>query len=382
MKHEPVRYWQQAARILVTAVAVVVMSVLVAPAQAGDAPPVISQQGLSLDQAITMALARSEAVRKAEQETLRTEELRDRAARLAEFAPTEPAYSAVVELPWANLLAADLTWQMSKRALTAEEDAVVLDTSKKYWEVLRCQQKEAAAAVALGNAERVLRNARVSLQVGTLSAAAVVAAEAQHAAAETALASARGDLDKAYTALNLVLGLAPGERRQLTDAVTFEALGPTDLDVAVSHRLEQAPTVWLAEEMVTMKTFLQEMAMYSGEYSPFKVREIEVQQARLDAASTRQLFEMFTRSLYYGVRNLEEAYRGAKEGVRAAQENVRVAKVRLDVGVGTPAEVSAAEKALADAQTSVVDLVAQHAYLKLAFDKPWAYLKALSGGSA
>lgn len=55
------------------------------------------------------------------------------------------------------------------------------------------------------------------------------------------------------------------------------------------------------------------------------------------------MFEEITRSLYYGVKSLEESYAGTQERVRAAEENLRVPRVKFDVGVATAADVAAAE---------------------------------------
>jgi hypothetical protein len=170
----------------------------------------------------------------------------------------------------------------------------------------------------------------------------------------------------------------------LTDTVEFTPLDIKDLDREVRKVMDSAPTVWLAEERVTMQKYLEDMMFYTGEYRPYQARKIEVEQAELDAASTKKLFDQITRSLYYGAKSLEEAYAGAQEGVNVAEENLRVAQVKQKVGMATATDVAAAEKAVAEARSALFQLACQHAYMKLAFAKPWAYLTGLnqsSGGS-
>lgn len=227
-----------------------------------------------------------------------------------------------------------------------------------------------------------MQNARARYRVGTLSKAALVGAEAQYRAAETALASARNDLDDAYTVLNQAIGLGPEDRPVLTDTVTFTPLEVADLDHEVARVLESAPSVWLAQERVTLQKYLEDMMFYTGEYRPYQVRKIEVEQAELEAASTKELFELVTRSLYYGVKSLEDAYAGAQEEVRAAEENLRVTRVKFDVGLATAADVAAAEKDLAEAKRAAFELACQHAYMKLAFARPWAYIGGAQSGSS
>ncbi|ADI02710.1 TolC family protein [Syntrophothermus lipocalidus] len=333
---------------------------------------------LSLNRAIELALTQSESVKKAEKEVDRTEEWRNYRSDQLDYTPTEPPGNALVEVAWAQLLSADLSWRMSKKSLTAEQDKVALDTCKKYFDVLATQDKVQSAEAALDSARKQLQVARALYNVGMGTQAALTAAEAQYQAAQATLNAAQNDLDKGYVLLNQLVGLWPEDRPVLTDKVDFKALEITNLDYEVEKVLESCPTVWLAQETVTMKKYLEDMTLYTGEYRPYQARKIEVEQAELDALTTKEMFERITRSLYYGVKNLEESYSGAQEAVRAAQENLKVVKAKYEVGLATSAEVAAAEKSLAEAQYTAYNLACQHAYMKLAFEKPWAYLSSLS----
>ncbi|HHV77475.1 MAG TPA: TolC family protein [Syntrophothermus lipocalidus] len=333
---------------------------------------------LSLNRAIELALTQSESVKKAEKEVDRTEEWRNYRSDQLDYTPTEPPGNALVEVAWAQLLSADLSWRMSKKSLTAEQDKVALDTCKKYFDVLATQDKVQSAEAALDSARKQLQVARALYNVGMGTQAALTAAEAQYQAAQATLNAAQNDLDKGYVLLNQLVGLWPEDRPVLTDKVDFKALEITNLDYEVEKVLESCPTVWLAQETVTMKKYLEDMTLYTGEYRPYQARKIEVEQAELDALTTKEMFERITRSLYYGVKNLEESYAGAQEAVRAAEENLRVVKAKYEVGLATAAEVAAAEKSLAEAQYTAYNLACQHAYMKLAFEKPWAYLSSLS----
>lgn len=333
---------------------------------------------LSLNRAIELALTQSESVKKATKEVDRTEEWRNYRSDQLDYTPTEPPGNALVEVAWAQLLSADLSWRMSKKSLTAEQDKVALDTCKKYFDVLAAQEKLKSAEASLSNARKQLQVARALYNVGMATQAALMAAEAQYQAAQATLNAAQNDLDKGYVLLNQLVGLWPEDRPVLTDKVDFKALQITNLDYEVEKVLESCPTVWLAQETVTMKKYLEDMTLYTGEYRPYQARKIEVEQAELDALTTKEMFERITRSLYYGVKNLEESYAGAEQGVRAAQENLKVVKAKYEVGLATSAEVAAAEKSLAEAQYTAYNLACQHAYMKLAFEKPWAYLSSLS----
>lgn len=333
---------------------------------------------VSLNEAVALALVHSEAVKKAAKEIDRTEALREGAASQLSYTPIGPPGDPRIEIAWSKLLASDLAWRMSKKTLTAQEDTVALDACKKYWEVLKAQENVRAAEAALKSAERQLQNARAGYRVGMITQQALVAAEAQRGGAQASLAGAQNELESAYVAFNQVIGLCPEDRPVLTDTVEFNPLEIVNLDYEVVKVLESAPTVWLAQEKVTMQKYLEDMMFYTGEYRPYQVRKIEVEQAELDAVSAKKMLEQVTRSLYYAVKGLEEVYAGAQEGVRLAEENLRVTKVKFKVGLATSSEVVAAEAELAAARQNLFDLAAQHAYMKLAMEKPWAYLAVLA----
>jgi len=355
-------------------------------------PPVMAKEPatpeISLNEAVAMALAVSESVKKAEKEVERTEALREDAASKLEYTPVMPAGNPAVEAAWANLLAADLTWRSSKKSLTAEQDAVALDTCKKYFDVLAAQKKVEAAESALKDAESQLQKARASYQAGVIPFSTLAGAQAQYRAALANLESAKNELASAYVAFNKLVGLWPEDRPVLATPVEFAPLEVADLDYEVARVLEECPQVWLAQESVNLKKYYQDIMFYSGimtgtfSYKPYEARKIEVEQAELDAASTKKLFEEITRKLYYGVKSLEEAYNGAIEGVRYAEENLRVQQKKFEVGMATRADVAVAEKQLSEAEVKAFEIACQHAYLKLAFEKPWAHLKLMTSGSA
>lgn len=355
-------------------------------------PPVMAREPaaleISLNEAIAMALERSESVKKAEKEIERTEALREEAADQLEYTPVMPAGNPAVEAAWANLLAADLTWRSSKKSLTAEQDAVALDTCKKYWDVLNAQKKVEAAEDALKSAEAELQKVRAYYRVGMVPFSALARAEAQYSAALAGLESARNELNSAYVAFNKLVGLWPEDRPVLTTPVEFVPLEVADLDHEVARVLENCPQVWLEEQKVKLKEYSQDIMFYTGimtgtfSYKPYEARKIEVEQAELDAASTKKLFEEITRKLYYRVKSLEEAYESALEEVRYAEENLRVQQKKFEVGMATRADIAAAEKQLSEAEKKAFEIACQHAYMKLAFEKPWAHLSLLMSSGA
>jgi outer membrane protein TolC len=327
---------------------------------------------LSLNQAIENALKYNHALRKADYEIDRTKELRDYRSDQLGFAPIGIPNDPRVEVAYSNLLMADLNWEMAKRSLSMEEDRLVMDVCNKYWGVLQARENLKAKERALKQAELEMRQTDANLRVGLATPLSQHQSKLKLEGVKADLSAAENELEDAYTKLNDLIRLWPQDRPILTDKVELHPLGEIRLDYAVQQVIEQSPALWLAQEKATMQTYLEDLMFYTGEYRPYQARKIEVQQAELDALSARDAIRLATRELYYAVRNLEEVYKTAGEGVKTAEEALRVTRLMHALGMATAVEVAQREAALAEAEKGLVDIAAQHSYMKLAFQKPWA----------
>jgi outer membrane protein TolC len=367
--------------LLLALVLLMVLAALPALAATADYEPPQGQV-LTLQKAIDLALRYDKNLQKAAAEVERTKELREDAAKKIDFTPAPgSSYEPTTELNWNNLLSADLNWRMSKKNLEATRDALVLKVCQSYWNTQTAQEKVALQEKLEQQALLKLQNARAGAQAGTVSPSQVVLAESQWQQAKNNLEAARHDLEDAYVSLNQLIGLRSEERPLLTDNPAFEPLDVVDLEHEVARVVASSPSVWLAQQTVTLKEWAADMMFFTGQYNPYKARQIAVDQAELDAASAADLMELVTRNLYYAARGLEESYRAATEALQMAQENLRVVQVKYDAGMAIKADIQAAEVAVAQAEQAVNALKRQHAYVKLAFEKPWA-ASAGSGGTS
>ena len=332
--------------------------------------PITSE--LTLNQAVEMAGKYSKALQKAELEVDRTGEIRSHRYDQLAYVPGDAAVGNPAEIAWARMLSDDLTWRMSGKSLSVEEDSLVLNVCQKYWDVLKAQDTIDAKKAVLRQADWDLRKARASAQIGLVTRLILSQVEAQTAGAKADLAAAENTLDTAYAELNSLLGFWPEDRPVLIDAVEFVPLKVDNLDVAIQRVIETSPSVWLAQERATMQKYLEELMFYTGEYRPYQARKIEVEQAELDAVSAKEAMRLATRSLYYGVMSLEESYRPLADAVGIAEESLRITEIKYELGMVTKADVAAAEAVLAETGQRVQSIVYQHAYTKLAFQKPWA----------
>ncbi|MEW6172882.1 MAG: TolC family protein [Bacillota bacterium] len=332
-----------------------------------------AEKSLTLEQAIALALQKNTGVKKAESEIDRTEALRKQAADKVLFTPIMggSGYDAETESNWNKLLSADLNWQMSKKTFESTKDSLVLNVYKSYWDVQTAQMKLDLQKKLNQQALIKLQDTRTGIRAGTVSPSDLVAVEAAWQQAQSNLVTTQNALDTAYTDFNQLLGLNPNERPQLTGTPVYEPLNVTDLDYEVEKAIGSSPRVWEAQQNVTKAEWSADMIYSSGDYTPYEVRQISVYQAELSAVDARDSLEKTVRNLYYQIKNLEEDYSIAQKTLQTAQENLRVAKLKFDAGMSTNAEVVAAEIEVARDQESIEEMVRNHAYLKMSFEKPW-----------
>lgn len=326
----------------------------------------------TINESITRSLAQSKSVLNATKEIEKTEAMRDYRSDQLSYTPTGTPGTAAIESAWSSLLTADLNWQMSKKSLTDEEDSVVMDTCQKYWNIQVSQGAVETAKQALKQAEFDLNKAKVSQKVGLITNEALFAAEAKLASAKTALEKAQNNLETAYVAFNQIVGLWPEDRPVLTDKLTFTLMEDIDIDNIVAKAVENSPAVWLAKEKVNLQKLSESMMFFSGSYTPYQARKIDVEQAVADSVSAKEAIEIMTRNLYYSLRTLEANYPSAVQAVKLAEENLRVSELKLQAGMAVKADVAASEANLAQAKQTLLELMKNHAYYKLALDKPWA----------
>ena len=336
---------------------------------------------LTLDEAVNRALAKSNTLKSAEYDIERSEEVRESAADKVKYIPAGPTPDAAAAA-FTNLVAKDLAWQMSKKTKDVKADAITLSVFQAYINVLAAQEKVAAAEKALADADWKRWAARVGYQVGTVSLSGKLTAEVNYDARAAALASARAALEDAYHKLNQLVGLNPDDRPVLKDQPQLIPIKVDDLEAEIQRRVEESPSVWLAERNVELARLALDLYDWTNpNREPYRAKEIDVTKAELSAADAKDQLRQQLRSIYQNIVQIEQDYASLEQSLKLAQENLRIKKVYYEVGMATKGDLLAAEADVASLQLALRAKAYQHEVLKLAFDKPWAYSGGSSSGS-
>ena len=344
------------------------------------------QKELKLNEVVSLALQKSKSYAKAKLEVEKAELDRNNAADDVKYAPTtgDPlltaAYEPGVQAVFYQFLNANLTWEMNKKSQTAEEDKLVLDTCKKYWDVQKAQADLKSKELAVVQKESALRRVQAMVRLGMSppeSATAgpelaLTSSERDLATARMNLTTAQNTLNSDYETLNKQIGLMPNERPALVDEVVYEPLKVDSLEAAMRKAIENSPSIWLAEQKVNLADYANLFGYSGGSLVDSDIREINVEQSQLDAVSAKDAAELLTRGYYYQVKTYEDAIPASEKALKEAEEGYRVAKIYNELGMSTREDLQKSEAALADAKKKLLEAKASHAYYVMAFQKPWA----------
>lgn len=342
---------------------------------------------LSLERAISLAIANSSELKEAKAEVRAAEITRDKvwelnnAVLMKTYIPGTDLHVSIPtdQDPQGKVYATNFDWLAKQKSYEMKVDSVVLSVYQKYYGVLQALADLEAKELAAKQYQEQLSIAKLRLSVGLDSPVSLNSAEAQAAAASAALETAKKNLDKAYGELCELLGLPEGSRPKLTDAVNYEKLSiEGDAEAFISGIAESSPPVWIANEGVR----LVKQTWGMNQFASYDLDKANLEKAKANVEVTKEGMKKVARQIYYSVRDLEGKHDAALQQLRAAEELARVTRLQYELGMATRAQVTAAEAAVASAKSGLVTLQCNHDLLVKALYKPWAASDVLSGLSA
>jgi outer membrane protein len=285
--------------------------------------------------------------------------------------------------------------EVSAEGVELQRQLIALTVKEAYTNILLAQRLIRVQEQALERAELNLASAKGFVDVGTQPQSTAVRAEVDVANAKVDLINARNALKIARVSLNTAMAIDAGTPTEIKDNLEYE---PTTIDRAAlrAEALRQSPeyrqaklqsSAAAANVQVATRNFLPNLTG-TGSYGG----------SQLDLNPTWSLGVAFTWNIFDGgnliavydeakanhgaanarvkvaeltlIQNLEQAeiaVEAAQERILAArvliassQENFRLAQGRFDVGVGTILELTDAQLALTQAQSTEAQALADY----------------------
>ena len=288
---------------------------------------------------------------------------------------------------WAATDAARATSQSAREDVEIQKDLIVLLVKQSYYSLLLALRLVVVNAQALDRADLNLRSAQGFFEVGTQPRFAVTRAEVDVANGRVSLIRAQNAVSLARIALNTAMGIAINAPTRVVDILAYAPF-PLDRDSLVAEALRrraeyrQAKYQADAAEATVRQTFrnffpdILATGTYGGTRSEFseiysygiqmnwsifdggnKVARYKEAKAAFDAtkSNVRDVELTIWQQVEQGYVNLlsaAEAIGAAQKAVESAQENFRLSQGRFDAGVGTIIELTDAQLALTQAQST------------------------------
>ncbi|MGB9792140.1 MAG: TolC family protein [Thermacetogeniaceae bacterium] len=349
-------------------------------AEANAAAP----QELSLEQAISLAIANSNDLKQAKADVKAAEITRDEvwklnnAVLMKTYIPGTDLHVSVPtdQDPQGKVYITNFDWLAKQKNYEMKVDSVVLSVYQKYYNVLQALADLEAKELAAEQYQQQPAIARLRVSVGLDSPVSLTSVQAQAAAANAALDAAKKNLDKAYSELVDLLGLPEGSRPKLTDTVVYEKLNiDCDVEAYIDDIAENSPPVWIANESVR----LVKQTWGMNQFASYDLDKANLEKAQASVETTKETMKQIARQLYYSAKDLEGKYDAALQQLKAAEEFARITRLQFDVGMATKAQVTAADAAVASAKYGLLALQCNHDLLVRAMQKPWA-ASVITGG--
>lgn len=312
------------------------------------------EKTLSLNDAISMALERNRDIKvqdlNLEKATEQLDDLRDS----IQHVPATNVYIPQISSAWAGYLSAEANERIANKTFEALKQQLVVDVKEQYYDVLSKKKAIEIAQNDLKLSRIKLSQARLKSQLGMVTQADIITAEAAASSANTSLESAKNDLADSYSKLAVLIGANGVFEPELVDDAVFVKAELDSLDAVIARTLSQQYQIWAAEKLAKVAERAKE---YEDNYT---VAEIEAQIKEIEAGDTKEQMTKEVKSLYLSIMNLENNYVTKEQDVKKLQESLRVVGVQHDVGMATDLQVQEAEQTYKEAEEGLRDLMYQH----------------------
>lgn len=335
-----------------------------------------AREELTLEDAINIALKNSFSIQQAELDVDRANEVRDNAwdnhgyMLQRTWVDTEQAYVSLPGMDDNSLfqaLGADRAAHIQKKTFEITQDALEMQVTQIYYDILKKHNDIETAKLALEVAERGCKIARMQKQVGMTTEATVQAKNAELENAKSSLESAQSDLENAYRLLNKLMGKDETLRPELVTPIEFEKLEIPSLDTEIIKAMNpnQNPYLWAKKEGYELKKYTWTITQ------PAEAGKIDIDKAKLTYEEARVETRNKMNELNETLKTLEASYISAQEALSTAQLNLKNAQILYETGMITKDDVLNGEMAVVQAESALLNIKIGYELSKLNFKKPW-----------
>lgn len=159
-----------------------------------------------------------------------------------------------------------------------------------------------------------------------------------------------------------------------SSAKTFTPMGKVDIDYLVRSELYDDPYIWYYQKQLASAELSLKLFDVTTDSTPYKVRQINVDQAELDLSDLKITLEDSMRSGYSTIITLEENYSLLETKIAKAENDLEFAQAKYELGMISKQELDNTELVLKQLRVEKEQTINEHdSQIKL-LQKPFLML--------
>lgn len=303
---------------------------------------------LSLQEAVTLGLQESRAIRRAELNV-----------KLQEVAYREGKANLLLSPSVVSELQLENAWRSAQRSFALSRMQLALQIEEAYYNVLKAERALNLAQENLARLEKQLEDVRMKFSLGVVARIDVLRSELEVDRARLEVERAKENLVLSRMNFGSILGKGLGAQFTLSSSLEFTP-ETMDLDACIQYALEHRPEVKEKEEALALRK--KELEVITS-YTPPLEREkakINLAIAELELADVRESIILEVRQRFSELLAAQKNVPIAEKGVAVARETLNVQRARFEAGVITLLDLLDAQNDLYEAENNYLQAVFEY----------------------
>lgn len=338
---------------------------------------------LTFEQALTKVKAVNNDLQNKKYGVERAEEVYDRASEAIGSLRGAGRGSSIDDLQTNSALQGHLgsriSLKVAEKELEVAEEQLEYNVWSMFFTILESEQEYKLTEKQIAYDELSLQVAELKLANGLESQYKVNQLKNDLEQAKQKLQILDKSIGTHYLKLNEMLGNVSLERYNLQIDSAWEALEIADYDLYVRQMKAEDPYFFMQEKGIEAKQSGLDLYVYNANQDPYRVKEIDLMQAKLDLNSAKSRYDQVMQSRYNQLKQLEEQYHILELNIQKTEESYRLLEAQYKLGMVTELQLQEVKLGLDKIQFEMYKLENQYYTLKKVIEKPYIapeYMKA------
>ncbi|WP_018887866.1 TolC family protein [Paenibacillus massiliensis] len=330
--------------------------------------------GLSLDDAIGLAITNSYSLKSALSSYQRSGINLETAADNLDYIPTGTGTGedgASSRSAWKQYNSSNVNYLMALRNIDTVKDQIAYKTVVAYYGVLSSERALQTTETSLEIARAEEQAALAKASKGKLSGAARDEFVQSRIEAEQSLTQAQDTLKQKRESLLTMLGMGLNETLVLSDTPAYQEPEKLDIETYIQKVISYDPTIWQKERSVELAELNVTYFSFNSSDGEYELVKMSVADANSELTNSKKELGESLRSTYYNQQNLQQQYEQVQGKLTAAHNALTIVNKKWERGLVTQIDVMKAEQSVSNLEVQLQDLLLQMDEVQRVLEAPW-----------